>query len=57
MLIGMFMIYFFGILQLSFLKGFSFSILESLSPFMIGDLYKIILAALLIPQIWKLTKK
>jgi biotin transport system substrate-specific component len=57
MLIGMFIIYFFGILQLSFLKGFSFAILESLSPYMVGDLYKIILAALLIPQIWKFTKK
>ena len=57
MLIGMFIIYFFGILQLSFLKGFSFTILEGLSPFIIGDLYKIVLASLLIPQIWKFTKK
>ena len=40
MMIGMITIYFFGILQLSFLKGFSFGILSSLYPFIIGDLYK-----------------
>ena len=57
MMIGIITIYFFGVLQLSFLKGFSFSIVTSLYPFIIGDLYKILLAALLIPQIWKLVKK
>ena len=57
MMIGMITIYLFGILQLIFLKGFSFSILSSLYPFIIGDLYKILLAALLVPQIWKLVKK
>ena len=56
MLIGMLIIYSFGILQLSLLKGFSFALLKGFSPFIIGDLYKVILAALLLPQIWKLTK-
>ena len=57
MLIGMFVIYLFGILQLSAIKGFDFAIINGLKPFIIGDLYKIIFAALLLPQIWKLVKK
>ena len=57
MLIGMFVIYFCGILQLSFLKGFDFAIVNGLTPFIIGDLYKLILAAFLLPQIWKLVSK
>ena len=57
MLIGMFIIYFFGILQLSVIKGFDFAIINGLKPFIIGDFYKLILAALLLPQIWKLVKK
>ena len=54
MLIGLIVIYAFGIFQLSILKGFDFAILNGLKPFIIGDLYKLILAALLMPQIWKL---
>ena len=57
MLIGMFMIYFFGVLQLSVIKGFDFAIINGLKPFIIGDFYKLLLAALLLPQIWKLVKK
>ena len=57
MLMGMFIIYFFGIMQLSFIKGFDFAIVNGLKPFIIGDFYKLLLAALLIPQIWKLVKK
>ena len=57
MLIGMFMIYFFGIAQLSAIKGFDFAIINGLKPFIIGDFYKLVLAALLLPQIWKLVKK
>ena len=57
MLIGMFMIYFFGIAQLSAIKGFDFAIINGLKPFIIGDFYKLLLAALLLPQIWKLVKK
>ena len=57
MLIGMFVIYFCGILQLSFLKGFDFAIVNGLTPFIFGDLYKLILAAFLLPQIWKLVSK
>ena len=57
MLIGMFVIYFCGILQLSFLKGYDFAIVNGLTPFIIGDLYKLILAAFLLPQIWKLVSK
>ena len=56
MLIGMFVIYCCGILQLSILKGFDFAIINGLQPFIIGDSYKLILAALLLPQIWKFAK-
>ena len=57
MLLGLFVIYTCGIFQLSILKGFDFAILNGLKPFIIGDLYKLILAALLMPQIWKLVNK
>ena len=57
MLIGMFVIYFCGILQLSILKGFDFAIVNGLTPFIIGDFYKLILAAFLLPQIWKIVNK
>ena len=56
MLIGMLIIYFFGIVQLSAIKGFDFAIINGLKPFIIGDFYKLLLAALLLPQIWKLVK-
>ena len=57
MLIGLIVIYVCGIIQLSFLKGFDFAIINGLKPFILGDLYKLILAAFLLPQIWKLVKK
>ena len=57
MLIGMFIIYFFGIMQLSVIKGFDFAIINGLKPFLIGDFYKLLLASLLLPQIWKLAKQ
>ena len=57
MLIGLFTIYICGIFQLSILKGFDCAIINGLKPFIIGDLYKLVLAALLLPQIWKLTVK
>ncbi len=56
MLIGLLIIYFFGILQLSFLKGFEYSILKGFFPFIIGDLYKLLIAGILVPYIWKLAK-
>ena len=57
MLIGLFIIYICGVFQLSVLKGFDFAIINGLKPFIIGDLYKLVLAALLLPQIWKLVNK
>ena len=57
MLIGLIIIYVFGIFQLSILKGFDFAIINGLKPFILGDLYKLILAALVLPQIWKLVNK
>ena len=57
MIIGLLVIYFCGVFQLSVLKGFDFAIINGLMPFVVGDLYKLILAALLIPQIWKLVNK
>ena len=56
MIIGLFIIYFFGILQLSIMKGFDFALLKGFFPFIIGDLYKLLLAGILIPQIWKFAK-
>ena len=57
MLTGLMVIYAFGIFQLSILKGFDFAIINGLKPFIVGDLYKLILAALILPQIWKLLNK
>ena len=57
MLIGLIVIYTCGVFQLSILKGFDFAIINGLKPFIVGDLYKLILAALVIPQIWKLINK
>ena len=57
MLLGLFVIYTCGVFQLSILKGFDFAILNGLKPFIVGDLYKLILAALVLPQIWKLVNK
>ena len=57
MLLGLIVIYAFGIFQLSALKGFDFAIINGFKPFIVGDLYKLILAALVIPQIWKLVNK
>ena len=56
MMLGMLIIYLFGILQLSMIKGFEFAILKGMQPFIIVDFYKLILASILLPQIWKLTK-
>ena len=56
MMIGMSIIYLFGIIQLSIINGFKFAILVGLQPFIVGDFYKLILASFLLPQIWKLTK-
>jgi biotin transport system substrate-specific component len=56
MMIGMSIIYLFGIIQLSIINGFKFAILAGLQPFIVGDFYKLILASFLLPQIWKLTK-
>ena len=55
-MLGMLIIYLFGIIQLSIIKGFDFAILKGLQPFIVGDFYKLILASILLPQIWKLTK-
>ncbi len=57
MLIGLIVIYTCGIFQLSILKGFDFAIIKGLKPFIVGDFYKLILTALLLPQIWKLVNK
>ena len=57
MLIGLIVIYAFGIFQLSILKGFDFAIINGLKPFIVGDFYKLVLAALVLPQIWKLVNK
>ena len=56
MMLGMLTIYLFGIVQLSIINGFKLAILNGMQPFIIGDFYKLILASVLLPQIWKLTK-
>ena len=57
MFVGLIVIYTFGVFQLSILKSFDFAIINGLKPFILGDLYKILLAALLLPQIWKIVGK
>ena len=56
MFFGLFIIYFFGIIQLSLFLSFEKAILM-MKLYMIGDFYKLLLATLLVSQIWKLTKK
>ena len=56
MILGMFIIYFFGILQLSAIKGFAFAIIKGFYPFLVGDLYKLLVAGILVPFIWRLAK-
>ena len=56
MLLGLFIIYFFGIIQLSLFLSFEKAILM-MKLYMVGDFYKLLLATLLVTQIWKLTKK
>ena len=56
MVLGMFIIYFFGILQLSAIKGFAFAIIKGFYPFLVGDLYKLLVAGILVPFIWRLAK-
>ncbi|MDB9869626.1 biotin transporter BioY [Alphaproteobacteria bacterium] len=56
MFLGLFIIYFFGIIQLSLFLSFEKAVLM-MKLYMIGDFYKLLLATLLVSQIWKLTKK
>ena len=56
MMLGMFIIYFFGILQLSAIKGFAFAIIKGFYPFLVGDLYKLLVAGILVPFIWRLAR-
>ena len=56
MLIGMVVIYSFGIFQLALLKGFNFALLKGFYPFLLGDFYKLLLAGIITPYIWKLSK-
>jgi biotin transport system substrate-specific component len=55
MIIGNLVIYTFGLFWLSCLTGFNTMVLTiGLRPFIIGDLVKILLAAILLPSGWKL---
>ena len=54
-LIGTLIIYLFGVTWLAILLGsFSKAILVGLLPFLIGDVIKLVLAALALPAAWKL---
>jgi biotin transporter BioY len=58
MVFGNMVIYAFGLLWLCCLVGFSRTVLVmGLYPFIIGDLLKIVLAALLLPSGWKLLNR
>jgi len=54
MVLGNVVIYAFGLLWLSFLPGVNNVLLEGLYPFIVGDLLKIALAAVVLPSGWKL---
>lgn len=56
MVVGNIVIYTFGLLWLSCLPGISNVLLVGLYPFIIGDLFKIALAAALLPSGWRLLK-
>ena len=56
MFFGLFIIYFFGIAQLSHFLSFEKSILM-MKLYIVGDFYKLLLATLLVSQIWKSVKK
>ena len=56
MLIGMVVIYSFGIFQLALLKGFNFALLKGFYPFLLVDFYKLLLAGIITPYIWKISK-
>ena len=54
-LIGTLIIYFFGVAWLAILLGsFTKAILAGLLPFLLGDVIKLILAAMALPAVWKL---
>lgn len=58
MIFGNLAIYSFGLLWLGILTGFSYTVLTlGLYPFIIGDSFKIILAAILLPSGWKLLRR
>ena len=48
--------YFFGILQLSIIKGFDYALLTGFYPFLLGDFYKLLFLGIIIPYIWKVSK-
>lgn len=54
MVLGNVVIYAFGLLWLSCLPGVNNVLLEGLYPFIVGDLLKITLAAVVLPSGWKL---
>ena len=56
MMVGMIIIYFFGILQLSIIKGFDYALLTGFYPFLLGDFYKLLFLGIIIPYIWKVSK-
>ena len=56
MMIGLVVIYSFGILQLSVIKGFEYALIKGFYPFLVGDLYKLMIAGLLVPFIWRFAK-
>ena len=57
MILGNAVIYFFGVLWLSFSLsiGISKAISLGLTPFIIGDIFKILIAATLLPGMWQLS--
>lgn len=55
--IGTLIIYFFGVAWLAIILGsFTKAILAGILPFLIGDVIKLILAALALPAAWKLVR-
>lgn len=57
MVLGNIMIYVFGILWFSFFVGIKKALILGFLPFIIGDLFKIIVATVLLPTGWNILKK
>ena len=56
MLVGHFLIYFFGVGYLTTIIGAKEAVAAGLTPFLYGDALKVVLGAILMPLAWKIVE-